>query len=436
MSNPLVRNIIRTFSTQVGCQFISILAGILIARAIGPSSKGFASYAITAVSLVTVLFYGFADAVLFQFGKLGYPARAVHTSSLRIMLVAMAIIIPVFIAIAVLVPSQRPLAAAAIALPFAIYMQIIAPFLMVRDKIALINMRTVIQTLGTAVLTVALLTFTHLGLSGVIGAWIFFYAIGALQYSKGLQPILAASPSDMEVTPRLLGDQARFGFRAAGVSVAGFLNMRIDVILVSIMFSATALGWYTLAMASGEMLWQVSGAFIWSALGRISSDPLPQAAALVARLTRNVLAIVGILGVVMFVAGPWLIVHVYGAAFAPAGSALRWALPGMVAYAAEVALTQFMVLQLARPITMIGIQSGAAALCAVLTIATAGQYGIVAAAAATSLTYLVVTAALTTMFVRGTGIPLQRLLLVQREDLGHYRQVLSSALRTLKLCSA
>jgi len=435
-SNPLVRNIVRTFSTQVGCQLITIISGIVVARAIGPSSKGFASYAAIAVAMVTVLFYGFSDAVLFQLGRLKYPARTVHAASLRIMLAALAIIMPVFVIIGVLVPSQRPLAVAAIALPCAIYMQIITPFLMVRDKMALINARTVIQTLGTAVLTVGLLTFTHLGLRAVLGAWILFYIIGALQYSAGLRSILAATPSDAAAPPGLLGAQARFGLRAAGVSVAGFVNMRINVVVVSVMLSATALGWYVLAIASGEMLWQVSRAFIWSALGRIGSDSLPQAAALVARLTRNVLAIVAILGVVAFAAGPWLMVHVYGSAFAPAGNALRWALPGMVAYAAEVALTQFMILQLSRPVAMIALQSVAAAACAGLTIATAGRYGIVAAAAATSLTYLGVTAVLAVLFVRDTGIPAQRLLFVQREDLAHYARAFSWALRTLRLRSA
>jgi O-antigen/teichoic acid export membrane protein len=425
----LTRYIVRTFWTQVGCQIISILAGIVVARSIGPSGRGFASYAIIAVSLVCVLFYGFADAVLSQFGRERYSARAVHAISLRIMLVALAIIMPVFVAISVLVPSQRPLAAAAIALPFAIYMQILTPFLMVSEKIALLNGEMVTRTLGTAALTVILLTFTHLGLSAVIGVWILFYAIGALRYAHGLRPILVAS-SGTEGTPGLLRGQLTCGFRCAG-AFAGFLNIRIGVIVVSIMLSPADLGWYVLALASGEMLWQASRAFSWSALGRIGADPLPQAAALVARLTRNVLAIVGILSVVAFAVGPWLIVHVYGVAFAPAGSVLRWALPGIVALAAEPALEQFAILQLARPTAVIWIQSVAAAVCAVLTIATTGRYGIVAAAASMSLTCLVVMTALATIFVRATGIPLKRLLLVQREDLGHYAPALSSALRTL-----
>jgi O-antigen/teichoic acid export membrane protein len=415
---------------------MAVLAGIVVARTIGPSGKGFSSYAITAVALISVFFYGFGDAVLFQFGKQKESARDVHAAMLRIMLAMFAVIIPIFVIISIVVPSQRPLAAAAAALPFAIYVQLATPFLMVREHILLVNLRTIIQSLGTAVVTIILLLFAHLGLSAVIAVWVFFYIVAAVQTYFNVRPIIASSGDDLVPRKKLIGEQTRFGLRAAGASAAGFLNLRIDIFVVSIMFAPAALGWYTLAIASGEMLWQVSRAFVWSAIGRIGSDSFEVSAALVARLTRNTLAIVGALGLMAFIAGPWLIVHVYGERFAPAGSALQWALPGLVAYAAEVALTNFIILQLGRPIAMIWVQSSAALVCAALTFATAGKYGIVAAAAATSLTKLVVTCVLCAMFVRGTGITPQRLLFIQRDDLRHYADVLNGMLRTFRLRSA
>ncbi len=362
--NRLAANIIRTFSTQVGCQVITILSGIVIARAIGPDGKGFSGYAATAVNFVAVFFYGFADAVFFQFGKQKHSARAVHRVALRIMIGALCIVIPAFCIIAAVAPSQRPLAAAAIALPFALYMQILTPFLLVREKILLTNIRALTQSLGTALVTLPLLIFTHLGLSAVLGVWVLFYAVSALQSAWGVRTMLREPATSQDDAKVLLEGQLGFGLRAAGGSAAGFLNLRIAVIVVSVMFSATALGWYMLAIASGEMLWQVSRAFVWPALGRIGADSLHDSAALVARLTRNILAIVAVLGLVAFIVGPWLIVHVYGEAFAPAGNALRWALPGLVAYSAEIALTQFVMLQLVRPVAVIWIQSSAAALCA------------------------------------------------------------------------
>jgi O-antigen/teichoic acid export membrane protein len=436
--NALARNILRTFSTQVGCQLIAILSGVVIARMIGPAGKGFFSYAATCVSFISVFFYGFSDAVLVQFGKQRHPARAVNAVTVRILGLVLAVIIPIFVAVSLVVPSQRPLAAAAAALPFAMYMQVMTPFLMVRDKVSLLNVRSLVQSLGTALCTIPLLLFTHLGLSAVIGVWIFFYFVTALQYAWSVRQIVESAPpaDDVPAPKTLMREQLRFGLRAAGGSTAGFLNMRVDIFVVSIMFAPAALGWYTLAIGTGELLWQVSRAFVWSALGRIGSDSLPESAALVARVTRNTLAIVGSLGAILFIAGPWLIVHVYGEGFAPAGLALRWALPGLVAYAAEVALTKFIVLQLGRPMTTIWVQLGAAVMCALITFGTAGHFGIAAAAAATSLTYLVVTVVLTSIFIRATGISWARLLLVQREDLRHYTSVLEATLRTLRLRSA
>jgi O-antigen/teichoic acid export membrane protein len=434
--NSLARSIIRTFSTQVGCQLIAILSGVVIARMIGPAGKGFFSYAATCVSFVSVFFYGFSDAVLVQFGKHRRSARVVNRITVKILTAVLAVVIPVFVVVAIFVPSQRPLAAAAAVLPFAMYMQVMTPFLMVRDEVSLLNARTLVQSLGTALCTIPLLLFTQLGLSAVIGVWILFYASNAFQYAWSMRQIVESSPPSDESPKELMREQLRFGLRAASGSTAGFLNMRVDIFVVSFMFAPAALGWYTLAIGTGELLWQVSRAFVWSALGRIGSDPLPESAALVARLTRNTLAIVGSLGVIAFIAGPWLIVRVYGDSFAPAGLALRWALPGLVAYAAEVALTKFIVLQLGRPMTTAWVQLGAAALCALITVGTAGHFGIAAAAAATSITYLMVTVILTTIFLRATRISPARLLLVQREDLRHYTSVLQATLRTLRLRSA
>jgi O-antigen/teichoic acid export membrane protein len=436
MNSSLARNIVRTFSTQIGCQLVAILSGIVIARVIGPSGKGFVSYAATAVSLVSVFFYGFSDAVLLQFGKQKHPASVVNAVAVKILVGVLAIIIPVFVAIAILVPSQRPLLAAAAALPFAMYTQVMTSFLMVRGKLLRLNVISLGQSFGTAICTIPLLLWAHLGLIAVLGVWVFFYAVAAIQAAWSMGPILEAEPEDTASPKEIMREQLRFGLRAAGGSTAGFLNMRIDIFVVSIMFAPAALGWYTLAIGTGELLWQVSRAFAWSALGRIGSDSFSDAAALVARVTRNTLAIVGTLGIMAFVAGPWLIVHIYGESFAPAGVALRWALPGLVAYAAEVALTKFVVLQLTRPLLTIWVQTGAAVICAASTFALAGRFGIVAAAASTSFTYLVVTAVLVTVFLRGTGIKPQCLLFVQRDDLRHYIEMVQAALRTLRLRSA
>jgi O-antigen/teichoic acid export membrane protein len=307
---------------------------------------------------------------------------------------------------------------------------------MVRQKISLLNLQALGQSVGYALCTIPLLLLAHLGLSAVLAVWIFFYAVSALISARGMRPILERETPGAEKPKEVLREQLRFGMRAAGGSTAGFINMRISIFIVSIMFAPAALGWYTLAIGTGELLWQVSRAFVWSALGRIGSDPFDDSAALVARLTRNTLAIVGSLGIFVFIAGPWLIVHVYGQAFAPAGIALRWALPGLVAYAAEVALTKFVILQLGRPLLTICVQTGAAIVCAASTIALAGRFGIVGAAASTSFTYLIVTAVLLTVFVRGTRISLRRLLIVQPEDIRHYVEMAQAAMRTLRLRSA
>jgi hypothetical protein len=118
MKISLARSIVHKFSTKVRSQVIAVLGGVLIARTIGPSAKGFVSYAKTAVNLVAVFFLGFRDAVMFQFGKQKLPARAVHGAVMRVVICVRAVVIPLLLIIAYVVPSQRKLAAAAARCPW------------------------------------------------------------------------------------------------------------------------------------------------------------------------------------------------------------------------------------------------------------------------------------------------------------------------------
>jgi O-antigen/teichoic acid export membrane protein len=226
----------------------------------------------------------------------------------------------------------------------------------------------------------------------------------------------------------LLREQIDFGARTSAATIAGYVNMRIDVFLISALLGARALGIYTLAIATGEMLWSVSLPIVYAALERIAGDAFADAARLTARLMRTVVAFQFVLAAVMFAVGPWLIVHVYGAAFAGAGTVLRILLPGLVVYAVETFLGYFILVQIQRPLLIFAVQGTAAAACALLTLATLGRFGMNGAAMATTLTYVGVVAFKSLYFRRKTGIGLREQWLLTGADLhALYRRVRCAA---------
>jgi O-antigen/teichoic acid export membrane protein len=196
------------------------------------------------------------------------------------------------------------------------------------------------------------------------------------------------------------------------------------VFLISALLGPRMLGIYTLAVSTGEILWSISLPVIWAALENIAGDTFAEAAKLAAGLMRSVVALQVALGIVLFIAGPWLIVHVYGVAFESAGTVLRILLPGLVVYAVETFLGYFILVQVQRPLLLCAVQGTSAVLCAVLTLLLLPQFGMQGAAAATTVTYVGVVAFKSLYFQRKTGIGLREQWLVTADDVRMlYRRV-------------
>jgi O-antigen/teichoic acid export membrane protein len=196
-----------------------------------------------------------------------------------------------------------------------------------------------------------------------------------------------------------------------------FLAARIDVFIIAATLSPTALGNYTLALAVGELMWQVSRAISWSALGRVASAPFGQAAALTARITRMILALEIGAALAAFVAGPTILTLVYGQAFADAGPVLRFLVPGMALYAADSILTYFISVRIGRPGVILKIEAATLIVCTVGSLATVGRFGMLGPAIATTSAYLVSFAAKVFLFTRVTGLGPGSLLVIERSDL-------------------
>jgi len=122
---------------------------------------------------------------------------------------------------------------------------------------------------------------------------------------------------------------------------------------------------------------------------------------------------------VVFICAPFIVTFVYGPAFAEAGPALRWLLPGIVAYAIEIPLGYYIMVKMGRPLLIVGIQSVSILACVAITLLTVRTWGIEGAAVATSATYVTVVVTKAIVFMRATGIGLVELLFVNAGDIAH-----------------
>jgi O-antigen/teichoic acid export membrane protein len=408
---------LENFFVRILGQIVTLCVGVAIARLLGPAGKGVYSYVTTTMVLIVTLAAGQGSAFAYQLAKCKQPARVVYRAMLRTLAIFSIPIGVVLAAVAFTLPSLHVLLATVASLPFALYMSFANGFFLAASDVRSSNLQTLTQS-GVLLAAIPLL-FVHGGLYGVLTIWFASYAIASVFSTLRLRRYLAAdttpAPSDYPFK-----SQFAFGIKTTLNALVEELNLRIDMYLVLMMISARALGIYSIGIGLAGMLWQLSRPISTAAFGRIGSTEENEAAALTAQCMRHSFAFVLVAAVAAFFAGPYLIVLVYGAQFAEAGTVLRLLLPGIVGYCLMPLIATFYSQQLGRPTVTLVLSAISTVVCAAVTAAFIPRYGMAAGAVASSVSYLVAVAIGAAMFVRRTGISPFRTFVLTRDDLRAY----------------
>ncbi|MBA1200270.1 oligosaccharide flippase family protein [Pseudomonas capeferrum] len=198
--------------------------------------------------------------------------------------------------------------------------------------------------------------------------------------------------------------------------------LRSDYLFIGAILGSTALGHYAMASAAAELLLIVPEAVTTPLMKRLLQQDagMDKITPLALRLTATVM--IGAC-LAMAVIGEWLIVTLFGAEYQPAYTALLALLPGLLGlcYASILRLD---LLGKNRPGAVSMMMGAGATINLVLNLFLIPHYGIVGAAISSSIAYLVVTAAMLTLYCRLSEVPLWRTLIILPSDLAPLRQML------------
>jgi O-antigen/teichoic acid export membrane protein len=357
-----------------------------VARAFGPQGRGEWLYAGTLVAFAMAAAEGVRGAIAHQHGTKKRPLHEVWGVARALALVLGLAGSAAFGALYLTHPQQPAFLFNALAFPFALYLWSISAIYQLRDRVEASNviLGATVNVAGPLV-TIVLVAFFHATVEVALTVWVCAYALAALVATAGMPDLLAATPRGGRSAVR---EQAMFAAKGALSSGVTFLARRVDVLVVAAVLGARDLGVYTLAVATAELLFQVSNALTWAATGRLASRPIGDAAQLLARMLRTLLAAQFAGALLLFIVGPWLLVHVYGAAFAGAGPILRIILPGVVVYSADAALSYFIAVRSGRPGLLFAFEATAFVAGAVLSYAGVKTIGMTGAAIADTATFV------------------------------------------------
>ncbi len=415
--------------TNVAQGVLGFATGLLLARGLGPARRGeFAFVANTVLLLVMVAPLGLATAVVRARAKFGRSTDEIYFS--------VAVLCVVFASAAALLFGGA----------FVVFRHSV--FGGVRTSVAVwvlvLLYPLLLLTQWNGVLYVDN-KIAELGIVVSCGSAVYLAAIAGLVATGQLSPVTALLSwsvtsvfpvawvatrwrfrrgADPAGTTRQMG---RFALRANIANLASVLVWRGDVILVKWLRGYGELGQYTVAVSAAEILLQIAvGLRIAMTPLQGSPDDRELLVALIARVTRLVLAGGMVLAAVVMLAGQRLIVAVYGPRFTPAGLALVCLAPGVVLLAITGPMADYLVVE-GRVRAVAFATLAGFALDFTLDVLLLHDHTFVAAAVASAVAYLLILVVVVTVFVRTTGCRLHSLLIPNRSDLEAIRAVVRRA---------
>lgn len=259
-----------------------------------------------------------------------------------------------------------------------------------------------------------------LSASSGLAAWV---AGILLSLTVGLTLLHRLAPLGVRVKRAVLVDLAGYGFQGYMANVAALLNYRIDSLLVNGLVGIVALGYYSVAVAMAETVWYVANATSLVMFPLVSSLSRPEADRITPKVCRNTLLATAVAALVLFVASRPLLRLLFTDAMAPALQPLWLLLPGAVCLSVGKVIASYLS-GIGKPIYATWIATANVGLTVILDVILIPRFGIAGAAAATSIVYIVLTAASIVVFMRESGSGFFETVLPQREDPNDYLKVI------------
>jgi O-antigen/teichoic acid export membrane protein len=418
-----------TFAVRVSVRLCAAAGGIVIARTLSSVGKGEFTYAGTILGLVLMGTVGHMKAVLWQYARRRFPPAATIRAMLLVVVVVSAPLVLAMVLIGSLIPSQSVLLYIAPALPFAIFSQSAAGIFLGDGDVRPVNICAMFTTAGAAVVYVPLL-FVYRSLPLVLAVWAASYVVCGIYMMLALRRYRDGSQN--VDSKESLKEQLTFGSQASLSGLLQYLDFRVDVFLVMFMLGSAALGIYSVGIAIGEFIWQLSTAMINPALRDIGGSDRVRAAEMTAKCMRHSLVLVFSAALLVAVLARPLVPLIYGPVFSYGAVVTLALLPGIVAYSMMPALAAFFSQQLAQPRTPFYFSALSVVICAVVTAFALPHFGIIAAAAATSISYTIAFVAAAAYFVRCTGMTAGRIFALSADDFRPYGMLLTSAVGAIR----
>jgi O-antigen/teichoic acid export membrane protein len=430
-----------TLAAQIASYALNFVAGIIIARSLGPAGKGTLSLVVLShVLLLTLSNLGIAAASSFLIAKRGFSLGQVsrHAGVAALVLglatFGLTVVVVSFLPADLVSPNQRIYVLLAAGLvPLALATQFLNGALLGAGQIVWLNALTLAQAIINVVALVLLLLVLQLGLPGGLSAWAATTVVTCLMTIVvtfwRAQRLSGHGAGRSTGWNRMLTEEGlHYGIRAYPAGVISFLNLRSDQFILGYLAGTASVGQYSVAVTIAELLLFFPRSLATALLPRITGADPDAAKHMAASACRHTIGGALISAAALVPVG-LLIPVLFGEAYRPSMLPFFLLLPGLSAYALAPVLSTYFSGQLGRPIITSLFAAFSLAIDVLLVWVLVPPLAVPGAALASTLAYTVTIIAMVGYFRRLTGVGLREMVVVRTEDLAAYRSLLDPVLR-------
>ncbi len=333
----LARNTFVAVGTRILTYGVSIPLSIVTSRLLGPQDKGIYTLFLLVLVFYTYMTFNISSAGIFFVGKKHYTLRQVVANlvTFGILLAVVVDLVYVVLAFFVHIPVLSDFGIGVLLIigfigPINIWSTYLEDCLLAAQDIVGYNITSnIVQTVAQAGTFVVLVLVNKNLLADAIES----YALGVLiSFFVTIALLSRHVRFGIGWDIRLWGKMFNFGIKGYLTAILNLGNQRLDTILVSLIVSVTALGYYSVSASLSEMTWQLPLVISSVLFPTTAALTAKQGAKISAQVCRRIILVQSAIIIALIIAAPELVTFLYGHTFAPAVLPLQTLLPGALGY--------------------------------------------------------------------------------------------------------
>ena len=405
-SNSVLNNVSFTFGARIITLFLGLLIGIIIARTLGPSGKGL---------LAIIAMVGTVVLILTNLGIGAFNAYAISNKSVKkediignsfwlglmigtigfLIILILALNFPIFFRN---IPRSY-LLIYLLSLPFMFWSNFFSSILTGEQKFRKLNIFIIIgQAVNLVGVALLLLVFKL----NVFYVLVWYASVNIINALLPMGFIFLTDDFHFSFDLKVLKKSLDYGFKICLVGIFSFLILRVDLYMVNFFKGAAEAGFYSLASSFGSIFFILPSSIAMVIFPKINIEK-KQKKESIAKYSRISLFLVSLMAIGTLLFIKLIIGLLYGQAFLPSVQPIIFLLPGLIAWSVVVVLGQYF-FSIGYPLKLTISWFLVAILNIVLNFIYIPQYGMIAAALSSTVSYVLALCFYYYFFNKETGL--------------------------------